>query len=108
MKLQDEIAAMLRDGSPMTRGKLCVSAVRKSGRKAYNLQYRRKTVQFVKAIPACELEAYRRSTERCRRFLDCVQRYVDMKTRESIKTIGREARKSGAEARARRSRDGAD
>lgn len=97
MKLQDEIAAMLRDGSPMTRGKLCVSAVRKSGRKAYNLQYRRKTVQFVKAIPACELEAYRRSTERCRRFLDCVQRYVDMKTRESIKTIGREARKSGAD-----------
>ena len=43
---------MLKDGSPMTRGKLCVSAVRKSGRKAYNLQYRRKTVQFVKAIQA--------------------------------------------------------
>ena len=37
MKLQEEIAAMLKDGSPMTRGKLCVSAVRKSGRKAYNL-----------------------------------------------------------------------
>ena len=74
---------MLKDGSPMTRGKLCVSAVRKSGRKAYNLQYRRKTVQFVKVIPACELEAYRKSTERCKRFLDCVQRYVDMKTKES-------------------------
>ena len=41
MKRQEEIAAMLKDGSPMTRGKLCVSAVRKSGRKAYNLQYRR-------------------------------------------------------------------
>ena len=45
---------MLKDGSPMTRGKLCVSAVRKSGRKAYNLQYRRKTVQFVKAVQACD------------------------------------------------------
>ena len=83
---------MLKDGSPMTRGKLCVSAVRKSGRKAYNLQYRRKTVQFVEAIPACELEAYRKSTERCKRFLDCVQRYVDMKTKESIRTIRKEAK----------------
>ena len=83
---------MLKDGSPMTRGKLCVSAVRKSGRKAYNLQYRRRTVQFVKAIPACELEAYRKSTERCKRFLDCVQRYVDMKTKESIRTIRKEAK----------------
>ena len=83
---------MLKDGLPMTRGKLCVSAVRKSGRKAYNLQYRRKTVQFVKAIPACELEAYRKSTERCKRFLDCVQRYVDMKTKESIRTIRKEAK----------------
>ena len=76
MKLQEEIAAILKDGSPMTRGKLCVSAVRKSGRKAYNLQYRRKTVQFVKAIQACELEAYRKSTERCRRFLDCVHTLI--------------------------------
>ena len=83
---------MLKDGSPMTRGKLCVSAVRKSGRKAYNLQYRRRTVQFVKAIPACELEAYRKSTERCKRFLDCVQLYVDMKTKESIRTIRKEAK----------------
>ena len=91
---------MLEDGSPMTRGKLCVSAVRKSGRKAYNLQYRRKTVQFVKAIPACELEAYRRATERCRRFLDRVQRYVDMKTRESIRAIRKEAKDAKRKAKA--------
>ena len=103
MKLQEEIAAMLKDGSPMTRGKLCVSAVRKSGRKAYNLQYRRKTVQFVKAIPACELEAYRKSTER---FLDCVQRYVDMKTKESIRTIRKEAKDAGGKAKAARRADG--
>lgn len=106
MKLQEEIAAMLKDGSPMTRGKLCVSAVRKSGRKAYNLQYRRKTVQFVKAVPACELEAYRKSTERCRRFLDCVQRYVDMKTKESIRTIGKEAKDARGKAKAARRADG--
>ena len=58
---------MLNDGSPMTRGKLCVSAVRKSGKKAYNLQYRRNTVQFVKAIPADELDAYRRSMAEIRK-----------------------------------------
>ena len=106
MKLQEEISAMLEDGSPMTRGKLCVSAVRKSGRKAFNLQYRRKTVQFVKAIPACELEAYKKSTERCRRFLDCVQRYVDMKTRESIRAIRKEAMGAGSKAKASRRADG--
>ena len=98
MKLQEEIVAMLNDGLPLTRGKLCVSAVRKSGRKAYNLQYRRKTVQFVMAIPADELEAYMKSTERCRRFLDCVQRYVDMKTRESIKAIRKEAKAARGKA----------
>lgn len=94
MKLQEEIAAMLNDGSPMTRGKLCVSAVRKSGKKAYNLQYRRNTVQFVKAIPAAELDAYRRSTERCRRFLDCVQRFVDARTKQSMAEIRKEAQKA--------------
>ena len=97
---------MLKDGSPMTRGKLCVSAVRKSGRKAYNLQYRRRTVQFVKAIPACELEAYRKSTERCKRFLDCVQRYVDMKTKESIRTIRKEAKDARGRGKAARRADG--
>ena len=96
MKLQEEIEAMRRDGSPMTRGKPCVSAARKSGRTAYNLQYRRNTGQLVKAIPAGEVEAYRLSTERCRRFLDCVQRYVDQRTRESIRMIRKEA---GGDAR---------
>ena len=78
MKLQEEIAAMLKDGSPMTRGKLCVSAVRK----------------------------YRKSTERCKRFLDCVQRYVDMKTKESIRTIRKEAKDARGKAKAARRADG--
>ena len=106
MKLQEEIAAMLKDGSPMTRGKRRGSAVRKSGRKAYNLPYRRTAVQFVKAIQACELEAYRQSTERCRRFLDRVQRYVDMKTKESIRTIRKEAKDARGKAKAARRADG--
>ena len=97
---------MLADPAPMTRGKLCVSAVRKSGKKAYNLQYRRKTVQFVKAIPSDELDAYRRSTERCRRFLDCVQRFVDMQTRKSIAEIREEAEDARAKGGKARRSDG--
>ena len=60
----------------------------------------------IAAITACELEAYRKSTERCRRFLDCVQRYVDVKTKESIRTIGKEAKDAGGKAKAARRADG--
>ena len=79
---------MLESGMRMTRGKLCVSAVRKSGKKAYNLQYRRKTKQFVKSIPTDQVEMFRESTENCRAFLDLVQRHVDARARVSSATPG--------------------
>jgi len=94
---------MLEADPRMTRGKLCVSAVRKSGKKAYNLQYRRKTEQFVKSVPSDQVEMFRESTGNCRRFLELVQRYVDEKTRRGIREIGKEALhargKSGGKAR---------
>ena len=76
---------MLESGMRMTRGKLCVSAVRKSGKKAYNLQYRRKTKQFVKSIPTDQVEMFRESTENCRTFLELVQQYVDDMTKRGIR-----------------------
>ena len=95
---------MLESGMRMTRGKLCVSAVRKSGKKAYNLQYRRKTKQFVKSIPTDQVEMFRESTENCRAFLDLVQQYVDDMTKRGIREIEEEAedarRKSKAPKRA--------
>ena len=91
MKAQDRIIAMLESGMRMTRGKLCVSAVRKSGKKAYNLQYRRKTEQFVKSIPTDQVEMFRESTENCRTFLELVQQYVDDMTKRGIREIEKEA-----------------
>ena len=83
---------MLESGMRMTRGKLCVSAVRKSGKKAYNLQYRRKTKQFVKSIPTDQVEMFRESTENCRAFPNLVQQHVDDMTKRGIREIEREAR----------------
>ena len=91
---------MLESGMRMTRGKLCVSAVRKSGKKAYNLQYRRKTKQFVKSIPADQVEMFRESTENCRAFLNLVQQHVDDMTKRGIQEIEREARNAKRKARA--------
>ena len=91
---------MLESGMRMTRGKLCVSAVRKSGKKAYNLQYRRKTKQFVKSIPADQVEMFRESTENCRAFLNLVQQHVDDMTKRGIREFEREARNAKRKARA--------
>ena len=100
MKVQARIVAMLESGMRMTRGKLCVSAVRKSGKKAYNLQYRRKTKQFVKSIPADQVDMFRESTENCRAFLNLVQQHVDDMTKRGIREIVREARNAKRKARA--------
>ena len=91
---------MLESGVRMTRGKLCVSAVRKSGKKAYNLQYRRKTKQFVKSIPTDQVEMFRESTENCRMFLELVQQYVDDMTKRGIREIEKEAEDARRKAEA--------
>ena len=97
---------MLESGMRMTRGKLCVSAVRKSGKKAYNLQYRRKTKQFVKSIPTDQVEMFRESTENCRTFLELVQQYVDDMTKRGIREIETEAKDARGKAKASLRADG--
>lgn len=97
------LADILEHPPRITRGKLCVSAVRKSGKKAYNLQYRRLTKQFVKAVPDDQVEEYRRSTEAYRMICDLFQRFIDEATRDAIREIAKEAndarRKSKAKTR---------
>lgn len=88
----------MNSGQLMTRGKLCVSAVRKSGKKAYNLQYRRKTKQFVKSVPSDQVAAYERSTETYRTFMECVQKYVDEQTSRGIREIEKEAKRARRKA----------
>ena len=94
MKTKDRIYAIMRSGRLLTRGKLCVSAVRKSGKKAYNLQYRRKTKRFVKSIPSDQVAAFERSTEIYRAFMKYVQKYVDEQTRRGIREIEKEAKRA--------------
>ena len=106
MKTQARIIAMLESGMRMTRGKLCVSAVRKSGKKAYNLQYRRKTKQFVKSIPTDQVEMFRESTENCRAFLELVQRHVDDMTKRGIREIEKEAADAKRKSKSRRRTNG--
>ena len=98
MKTQDRIVAIVRSGDLMTRGKLCVCAVRKSGKKAYNLQYRRKTKQFAKSIPSDQVAAFERSTGVYRTFMKYVQKFVDEQTRRGIREIEKEARHARREA----------
>ncbi len=100
MQAKNRIVAILEAAPRMTRGKLCVSAVRKSGKKAYNLQYRRKTRHFVKAVPADQVALFEESTRNCREFLELVQAYVDQATERGIREIEREA------DNARRKKDG--
>lgn len=100
MQPKNRIAAILEAAPRMTRGKLCVSAVRKSGKKAYNLQYRRKTKHFVKAVPADQVALFEESTRNCREFLELVQTYVDQATERGIWEIEREAAKARKEKNA--------
>ena len=100
MQAKNRIVAILEASPRMTRGKLCVSAVRKSGKKAYNLQYRRKTKHFVKAVPADQVALFEESTRNCREFLELVQAYIDQATERGIREIEREA------VRARKEKDG--
>lgn len=94
MQAKERIAAILEAAPRMTRGKLCVSAVRKSGKKAYNLQYRRKTRHFVKAVPSDQVALFEESTRVCREFLELVQDYIDEATKRGIREIAREAAKA--------------
>lgn len=93
MNIQQRIIEMIKSDVRMTRGKLCVSAIRKSGKKAYNLQYRRLTKQFVKSIPTDQVELFKESTENCRIFLELVQKYVDAKTKRGLREIEKEVKK---------------
>jgi len=99
MKTQERILEVIRSKPLMTRGGLSVKSVAKSGRKAYNLQYRRGPTYFVKNVPAEALEAYERSTARYREFLGLVQEYIDEESSRAMRIIDREAKDARRKAR---------
>lgn len=99
MKTQERIVSIMAAHPLMTRGGLSVKAVMKSGRKAYNLQYRRGPKHFVKNVPPEALAAYERSTERFRAFMKLVNRYVDEESKRAMRIIDKEARRARREAK---------
>lgn len=74
----------------MTRGRLSVKAVRKSGVPAYNLQYHHNAKYFVRSVATDEVERFERATENYRRFMDLVQKYVDEESERGIREIRKE------------------
>ena len=106
MELKERIIAILNQDLRMTRGKLCVSAVGKSGRKAYNLQHRRKTRRFVKSISFDQVEMFREATQNRREFLELVQCHADECTKRGISEIKKEVMDAKRKAKASKREDG--
>ena len=74
----------------MTRGRLSVKAVRKSGVPAYNLQYHHNAKYFVRSVATDEVERFERATENYRRFMDLVQKNVDEESERGLREIRKE------------------
>ena len=90
MKIQDKIIAILKQRPIMTRGKLSVKGVRKSGAKAYNLQYHRQAKYFVRSVASDEVSHFEQATENYRVFMELVQQYIDEETQRGIQEIEKE------------------
>ena len=90
MKLQEKIIAILNERPIMTRGKLSVKGIRKSGAKAYNLQYHRQTKYFVRSVASDEVLRFEQATGNYQMFMELVQQYIDEETKRGIQEIEKE------------------
>ena len=91
MKTQHRLIEEISRIDLLSRGKLCVVATAKSGRKFYSLQYRRRNRHFVRYIASDEIEAYEKATANFSRLRDLFELYVDEMTEKAIREIGKEA-----------------
>lgn len=76
----------------MTRGRLCELSRSKSGDIYYHLQYRKRTKLFQKYIPRDQAEAYGKTTEEFRRFMEAVDAYIDEMSALTMENIAKEAK----------------
>ena len=75
----------------LVRGRLACTNRSKGGAPFYCLQYTRKGRHVTKYVPSSEVAAYREATENYRRFMDAVDEYVEMLSRDTSEKIRTEA-----------------
>lgn len=92
MKTQQKLLKEISRVELLTRGKLCVVATAKSGKKFYSLQYRRRNRHFVKYIASDEVPAYEKATSNFTRLRDLFELYVDEMSAKAVREIEKEAK----------------
>lgn len=80
----------------LSRGKLCVVATAKSGKKFYSLQYRHHNRHFVKYVASGEVAAYEKATSNFTRLRDLFDCYVEEMSARTIREIEKETGKCGS------------
>ena len=75
----------------LVRGSLACTNRSKGGAKFYCLQYTRKGRHVTRYVPPSQVSAYREATENYRRFMDAVDEYVEMLSRDMSEKIRKEA-----------------
>ena len=92
MKTQDRLVKMIRETESLARGTLHVKGVSKSGRRFYNLMYRRKTKLFSRHVGVGELPRYEEATTACSKLRELFECYIDELTEKTICRIEKEVR----------------
>lgn len=92
MKTQQKLLEAISKTDILSRGKLCVVATAKSGKKFYSLQYRHHNQHFVKYITSGEVAAYEKATANFVRLRDLFDRYVDEMSARTIREIEKETK----------------
>lgn len=78
MQTQAQILEAMSRFRVMAKGKVTVSHIGKNGRRYYSLQARRGERNQTRYVPAEKLDAALEATENYRRFMELVQRYVEL------------------------------
>ena len=83
---------MVRETGSLARGTLHEKGTSKSGRKFYNLMYRRKTKLFSRHVGVDELPRYEEATRAYSKLRELFECYIDELTEKTIRRIEKEAR----------------
>lgn len=78
MQTQQQILEAMSRIRVMVRGKVTVMRTTKSGRQYHSLQARRNGRNETRYVPASRLKAALEATENYKRFMELVQRYVEL------------------------------
>lgn len=91
MKSQAGLLKRVKSPGLVARGTLLAKGTSKSGRKFYNLAYRKDTVLHTRHVPVDEVELYRKATANYAELRRLFDAFVDDLSAESAKRIAKEA-----------------